>query len=116
MSRESSENTLKSKITFFAVIAVIVAGTSFWYFLTLWAAEPVGPEIAKSFAEEFERECFLAVQDEEQCRKLIGRNHRECLFDNIEKVAPGTGDDGGDVEHDRKGYLACMREQTGVSY
>ncbi|QDG51429.1 hypothetical protein FIV42_11950 [Persicimonas caeni] len=121
MSRQNAENehannSLKSKLSFFAVIAVIVAGTAFWYLLTLWASEPVGPEIAKKMAEDFEHECFLDLQDEEQCRKLIGQNHRDCLFDNIEKVEPGMGDNGGNVVHDRDGYLTCMREKTGVSY
>ncbi len=116
MSSQDPKDKRKSKLFFFAIIAVIVAGTAFWYFLTLWAAEPVGPEIAKGFAEDFEHECFLDLHDEEQCRKLIGENHRECLFENIEEVEPGTGDEGGDVKHDRDGYMTCMRERTGVSY
>lgn len=113
---ERTNNSLKSKLPFFIVLAVIIGGTAFWYFLTLWASEPVGPEIAKKMAEGFEHECFLELQDEEECRKLIGQNHSDCLFDNIEKVEPGTGDNGGSVVHDREGYLECMRERTGVSY
>lgn len=116
MSSQDDKNNRQSKIFFVAIVAIIVAGTAFWYFLTIWAAEPVGPEKAKEFAEQFERECFLAIQDEQQCKKLIGQNHRECLFSNIERVPAGEGDEGGSVKHDREGYLKCMREKTGVSY
>ena len=104
----------KSKLIFFAIIGVILAGTAFWYFMTLWGAEPVGPGIAKEFAEDFERECFLDIQDQTKCRELIGQHHRECIFANIERVEPGKGDEGGDIKHDRAGYMQCMREATGV--
>jgi hypothetical protein len=106
----------RGKWVFAAIIGIILAGTGFWFLLTLWAAEPVGPEIAREMAGEFERECFLDLQDEDECKKLIGQNHRDCLFDNIERVEPGTGDDGGDILHDREGYTECMREATGVRY
>jgi hypothetical protein len=113
---EHGEGALQSKIVLFGIIATIVVGTGLWHLLTVWASEPVGPEIAKQYAEDFEHECFLDVQDEEQCKRLIGTNHRDCIFDNIERVEPGTGDNGGNVVHDRDGYMTCMREATGVSY
>jgi hypothetical protein len=116
MSAQDPKNTRRSKIYFALIIAVILGGTAFWVFLTMWAAEPLGPTIAKEFAEDFERECFLETQDQTRCRKVVGRNHRDCLFANIQKVAPGTGDNGGDVEHDRAGYMSCMREKTGISH
>ncbi len=116
MSEQSPSDARKSKIVFFTIIAVILGGTAFWYVLTLWAAEPVGPNIAKEFAEDFEHECFLAVHDEEECKKLIGQNHRDCIFANIERVEEGTGDDGGSLAHDREGYMECMREATGVRF
>lgn len=116
MKRREDEDVRKSKIVFFAIIGIIIAGTAFWYLLTLWAAEPVGPNIAKGFAEDFEHECFLDTQDTDKCKKLIGQNHRECLFANIERVPEGEGDGGGSVKHDREGYMQCMREVTGVSY
>jgi hypothetical protein len=115
-TNEKNGSALQSKIALFAIVAVIIVGTSFWYLLTLWAAEPVGPEIAKQFAEDFEHECFLSEQDEEQCKRLIGSNHSDCIFANIERVEEGTGDNGGNVVHDREGYMTCMREATGVSY
>jgi hypothetical protein len=116
-TNEDDRSTLNSKIALFAIVAIIVAGTGFWYLLTVWASDtPVGPETAKQFAKDFERECFLKLEDEQQCRTLIGKHHRDCLFDNIERVESGTGDNGGNVVHDRNGYMTCMRASTGVSY
>lgn len=116
MSPITADEARKSKLIFFAIIGVILAGTAFWYLLTLWAAEPVGPEIAREFAQDFERECFLEVHDEDECKELIGKNHSECLFATIETVEPGQGDNGGNVVHDREGYMECMREATGVRF
>jgi hypothetical protein len=116
MSQQNSNDARKSKLVFFAIIAVILGGTAFWYALTVWAAEPVGPHIAKEFAKDFEHECFLELHEEEQCKKLIGQNHSECIFANIERVDEGAGDDGGSLVHDREGYMECMREATGVRF
>ena len=103
-----------SKGIFFAIIAVIVVGTAGWYALTLLGAEPIGVERAKKLAEEFERECFIDLQDQDKCRKLVGEHHRDCLFENLERVDEGRGDDGSGIRHNREGYLRCMRERTGV--
>ena len=116
MTQQSADDARKSKIVFFTIIAVILGGTAFWYALTVWAAEPVGPNVAKEFAKDFEHECFLSEHDEGKCKKLIGQNHRECIFANIERVEEGTGDNGGNLVHDREGYMECMREATGVRF
>jgi hypothetical protein len=109
-----SDDRTDSKGIFFTIIGLIVIGTAGWYAMTLLGAEPIGVERAKELAEDFERECFLQTQDQDQCRELIGEHHRDCLFENIERVEKGTGDDGGDVRHNREGYMNCMREKTGV--
>lgn len=115
MSRHASnDDSNNSKKVFFAIIGVILLGTVFWYGLTLWAAEPIGPETAKEFAEKFERECVLDARGQEECKELTGRNHRECITTTTERVEEGTGDGGGDIEHDRDAYMECMREATGV--
>jgi|GEM_PF-2084414 len=116
MSSEAPQNHRQSNLYVLLLIAITLGGVGFWFFLNRWAAEPVGPTIAKEFAEEFERECFLELQDEARCRQLIGKDHRECLFANIERVTPGSGDNGGDIKHDRDGYLRCMRDLTGVQH
>lgn len=116
MSSEAPKNHRTSNLWVLLIIAIIIGGTAFWFFFTRWSAEPVGPTIAKEFAEDFEKECFLELQNQTECRKLVGQNHRACLFDNIERVTRGTGDNGGDIAHDRDGYLSCMRDKTGVSH
>lgn len=116
MSEQNDAGKKKSRLYFILIMAVILGGTAFWVLLTVWGAEPVGPTQAKGFARDFERECFLELQDEPRCRKVIGQHHRECIFANIERVAPGTGDGGGDIKHDRAGYLTCMRTKTGVQH
>jgi hypothetical protein len=108
------EQGTSSNTVFFAIIALIIIGTAGWYAMTLLGSEPVGVERAKKLAEEFERECFLDLQDQKRCRELVGEHHRDCLFDNIERVEEGEGDDGSDIRHDRDGYLECMRDATGV--
>ena len=112
-SADRDERT-SSNIIFFAIIAVIIVGTAGWYAMTLVGNEPIGVERAKELAEEFERECFLDLQDHDRCKELVGEHHRDCLLDNIERVEEGQGDDGSAIRHDREGYLACMRESTGV--
>lgn len=116
MSSEAPQNHRNSNLYVLLLIAITIGGTGFWFFLNRWAAEPVGPTIAKEFAEDFEKECFLELQEERECRKLIGMNHSECLFANVERVTPGSGDQGGDIRHDREGYMTCMREKTGVQH
>lgn len=116
MTTTKPQQGTTTKIYFIVLMLFILAGTIFWTLLTIWGAEPLGPTTAKDFAQAFERECFLELQDQDECRKLVGQNHRDCLFDNIEEVEPGSGDEGGDIKHDREGYLACMREATGVSH
>ncbi|MGM0558628.1 MAG: hypothetical protein ACQEVA_19740 [Myxococcota bacterium] len=111
---EPKDDRTGSTGIFFTIIGLIIVGTAGWYAMTLLGSEPVGVERAKELAEEFERECYLETLDQSQCRELIGEHHRDCLFDNIERVESGTGDDGSDVRHDREGYLECMREATGV--
>lgn len=114
MTDDVSDDKVATPHVFFGIIAVILVGTAFWYLLTLLAAEPVGPDIAKEFAEDFERQCFLEVHDEEECKELTGRNHLDCISEATERVEEGAGDDGGDIKHDRDAYLACMSEATGV--
>lgn len=116
MSEQNEAGRRSSRLHFILIIAVILGGTAFWVLLTVWGAEPVGPTQAKEFARDFERECFLELQDEPRCRKIIGKHHRDCIFAHIERVAPGMGDDGGDIKHDRAGYLTCMRAKTGVQH
>ncbi len=111
---DSSDERTSSNGVFFAVIALIVIGTAGWYAMTLIGSEPIGVERAKELAEDFERECYLDLQDQERCRDLIGTHHRDCLLDNLERVGDGEGDDGSDIRHNREGYLECMRQNTGV--
>lgn len=114
MQSDADNGTHSTKRVFFAIIAVILLGTAFWYVLTLWAAEPVAPDVAKEFAEDFERECFLQVHDEEECKELTGANHLDCIEEATERVDEGEGDGGNTIEHNRDAYLECMAEATGV--
>ena len=111
-SKDGAEPTKKATSVVLAIIGVIVVGTLGWYLLTILGAKRVGPEKAKHLAEAFERECFLDIQDQTRCRELIGTHHRDCLMANIERVSDDAGTSR--VEHDREGYLSCMREKTGV--
>lgn len=110
MADAPQSDKVSTNTIFFVVIAVIVLGVGLWVALTIWGYEPIGPAKAKVFAEAFERECFLELRDEKECKRFIGEHHRECLFDNVERVEPGTGDDGSDYKHDRAGYMACMEQ------
>lgn len=112
--QDQSAKPARSNTVFFVVVASILMGTAGWYAMTLLGSEPIGVERAKEMAKEFERECFLDLQDDKRCKALVGQYHRECLFENIERVPEGQGDDGSGVKHDREGYLGCMRERTGV--
>ncbi len=114
MSGTDDQKSRNTKLPFFVTMMVIVAGTAFWYYLTVFAAAPISPSVSKEFAEGFERQCFLQLQDQKQCRKLIGENHRDCLYANVKRVAKGEGDDGGSLKSNRSGYMQCMREKTGL--
>ncbi|MEM1348317.1 MAG: hypothetical protein AAGI01_07180 [Myxococcota bacterium] len=88
-------------------VALIVLGSLSWTAWDLFGTQGLNPKQVKEMAKAYETECVEVLGTKRACKQHIGRWHRTCLPDGIDRAGPD--EEPRPLRYDADAYAACMR-------
>ena len=103
---QSPKAPIAGKIAVVVIVALIAAGTAFWAVTDHVGEKGINPKIVKKMAKEYEKKvCLVHLKTKRACKQHIGRNHRECMNDSIERPEKG------ELIYNKQKYEGCMEQR-----
>jgi len=95
------------KIIVILSVVLIVLGSLAWTAWDLFGTEGLDPKRIKEMAKTYEEECVEVLGTKKACKRHIGRWHRTCLPEGVDRAGPG--EEPRPLRYDDEAYATCMR-------
>jgi len=90
-------------------VVLIIVGSLAWTAWDLFGTEGLDPKRIKEMAKTYEEECVEVLGTKRACKRHIGRWHRTCLPEGVDRAGPD--EEPRPLRYDDDAYAACMRSK-----